>query len=151
MRITAIIFTIVLSFNIQPEINFQEEYYLIPEYKTQFFDCESANKIFFYEDGTYLREEDLGHRRTDDKGKCEVILIKIEELFGTWTRKGDELILNDKELRKYSCMNTDGHVLDSNLDRSELVFGKSEYLVNASIYKIEDQELYYLNEREVDK
>ena len=81
----------------------------------------------------------------DDNGNVELVLVKINELFGTWELRDSELVLNDKEIRKFTCKTTDDQVLDLNIVSSDLVFGSAEYLVDATILKIDEKEMYYIN------
>ena len=145
MQISSLIITVVLAFGIQADLDFQEEYYFIHQEKSFSFDCDLANKIVFSEDGTYVREEDISYDFIDDNGNVELVLVKINELFGTWELRDSELVLNDKEIRKFTCKTTDDQVLDLNIVSSDLVFGSAEYLVDATILKIDEKEMYYIN------
>ena len=128
----------------QIDLQFERKYFFLTK-KSKFFNEELANTIVFYEDGTYVREEDTVYQHFNKKGEFVWTSIKITRMTGKWERYKNNYLLNDEEIEEYYCRNQMGKQIECPVKKEHIPLGRSEYLKFATITKVEDSKIYYKN------
>ena len=139
-----IVFQLFSCSNIDSQINidFTNEYLIVHERSEDEIDNIFHNKMNFFPEGTYKREENVQHYIFENNKRTRVFL-KITDMRGKWELVGDEVFLQDKRVVDFYCYDSNGGIVNCGISKDEIIFGTAEFIHKGSAQFRDDNILIY--------